>query len=141
MKGTALERAVESVYKRGGAIGGNSAGLAIQGDIAYDACPDQSAQSKDVLLDPYHIDVHLSRDFFHWRYLERTITDTHFNERDRFGRTLVFLARALHDYDLPRVDALASMRTRPSSSGRRRRQRVRQRLRIPRGRRPPGRGV
>ena len=106
VKGTALERAVESVYERGGAIGGNSAGLAIQGDVAYDACPDQSAQSKDVLFDPYHVDVHLSRDFFKWRYLAATITDTHFKERNRMGRTLVFLARALHDYNLPRVDAL-----------------------------------
>lgn len=106
IKGTRTEAAVKSVYRRGGAIGGNSAGLAIQGDIAYDACPDQSAESKTVLLDPYHVDVHLSRDFFHWRYLDRTITDTHFAERDRFGRTLVFLARTLRDYSLRDVTAL-----------------------------------
>ena len=106
VKGTPVEEAVKSVYARGGAIGGNSAGLAIQGEIAYDACPDQSAESKTVLLDPYHVDVHLSRDFFHWSYLDRTITDTHFAQRDRFGRTLVFLARALHDYNLPYVWAL-----------------------------------
>ncbi|MGZ7079178.1 MAG: cyanophycinase, partial [Thermoanaerobaculia bacterium] len=87
-------------------IGGNSAGLAIQGDVVYDACPDQSAQSKDVLLDPFHVDVSLSRNFFNWRYLDRTITDTHFAQRDRMGRTLVFLARSLHDYRLRSVTAL-----------------------------------
>ena len=103
IKGTPTEAAVKSVYRRGGAVGGNSAGLAIQGDVAYDSCPDQSAQSATVLADPYHIDVHLSRDFFHWKYLDRTITDTHFAQRDRFGRTLVFLARSLRDYSLPDV--------------------------------------
>lgn len=97
IKGTRTARAVEDVYARGGAIGGTSAGLAILGDIAYDACPDQSAQSKDVLLDPYSIDVSLSRDFFHWRFLAATITDTHFKQRDRMGRLLVFLARTIHD--------------------------------------------
>lgn len=103
VKGTPVEAAVKSVYARGGAVGGNSAGLAIQGDIAYDSCPDQSAESKTVLADPYHVDVHLSRDFFHWKYLDRLITDTHFAQRDRFGRSLVFLARALRDYSLPDV--------------------------------------
>jgi len=106
VKGTKTDAAVKSVYKRGGAIGGNSAGLAIQGDIAYDSCPDQSAQSKTVLADPFHVDVHLSRDFLKWRYLERTITDTHFAQRDRFGRLLVFLARALRDYSVPDISGL-----------------------------------
>ena len=106
IKGTRTEDAVKSVYKRGGAIGGNSAGLAIQGDVAYDSCPDQSAQSATVLKDPFHVDVHLSRDFFHWRYLDGIITDTHFAQRDRMGRTLVFLARSLHDYSLPNLTAL-----------------------------------
>lgn len=97
IKGTPIEGAVKDVYKRGGAVGGTSAGLAIQGEIAYDACPDQSAVSADVLKDPYHVDVSLSRGFFTWPPLQHVITDTHFKKRDRGGRLLVFLARAMKD--------------------------------------------
>jgi cyanophycinase len=97
IKGTPVDDAVKSVYRRGGAVGGTSAGLAIQGDVVYDACPDQSAQSEDVLKDPYSIDVSLSRNFFEWPPLRHVITDTHFKKRDRMGRLLVFLARAMKD--------------------------------------------
>jgi cyanophycinase len=95
IKGTPVEAAVKSVYKRGGAVGGSSAGLAIQGEIAYDACPSQSAVSADVLKDPFSVDVSLSRGFFDWPPLRDVITDTHFKKRDRMGRLLVFLARTL----------------------------------------------
>ena len=94
IKGTPVQRSVERVFKRGGGVGGNSAGLAVQGDIAYDACPDVSASSNDVLADPFHRDVSLSTDFFRWPALRGVITDTHFHQRDRFGRSVVFLARA-----------------------------------------------
>ncbi|HSP33949.1 MAG TPA: peptidase S51 [Thermoanaerobaculia bacterium] len=93
IKGTKAAKEVESVFTRGGGVGGNSAGLAIQGDVVYDSCPDVSAKSQDVLMDPFSRDASLSSDFFHWPALQNTITDTHFHERDRFGRTLVFLAR------------------------------------------------
>jgi cyanophycinase len=106
IKGTRVHRAVESVFKRGGAIGGNSAGLAIQGDIAYDACPDVSAKSSEVLLNPFLRDVSLSTGFLHWPILKDTITDTHFRQRDRLGRTLVFLARTYAERRR-RVDAIA----------------------------------
>ncbi len=97
IKGTPVEAAVKSVYRRGGAVGGTSAGLAIQGEVVYDSCPDQSARSEDVLKDPYSIDVSLSRGFFEWPPLRHLITDTHFKKRDRMGRLLVFLARAIQD--------------------------------------------
>jgi cyanophycinase len=97
IKGTPIEAAVKSVYKRGGAVGGTSAGLAIQGEISYDACPDQSAVSTDVLKDPFSIDVSLSRGFFDWPTMRDVITDTHFQKRDRMGRLLVFLARAMDE--------------------------------------------
>jgi len=45
IKGTRVHRAVQRVFRRGGGVGGNSAGLAIQGDPVYDACPDVSAKS------------------------------------------------------------------------------------------------
>lgn len=102
IKGTRANRAVQRVFRRRGGVGGNSAGLAIQGEIAYDACPDVSASSKDVLADPFHRDVSLSSGFFRWPALKATITDTHLRERDRFGRLVVFLARSY----AKRVDGL-----------------------------------
>jgi cyanophycinase len=97
IKGTPVAQAVKDVYRRGGAIGGTSAGLAIQGQIAYDACPNQSAKSGEVLLDPYHADVSLSRDFFPWSAMRNVITDTHFQQRDRMGRLLVFMSRTMSE--------------------------------------------
>jgi cyanophycinase len=94
IKGTPVERAVEAVHRRGGAIGGTSAGLAIQGEFSYDACPSQSAKSAEVLLDPFHADVSVSTGFFEWRAMRGVVTDTHFQQRDRLGRTIVFLARS-----------------------------------------------
>ena len=103
IKGTPIEDAVEAVYRRGGAIGGTSAGLAIQGEIVYDACPNQSAKSPEVLLDPYHEDVSLSRHFFDWPLMRNVITDSHFQQRDRLGRLLVFMARTLAEQQEKRV--------------------------------------
>lgn len=97
IKGTKTGEAVKAVYKRGGGVGGTSAGLAIQTDVIYDACPDQSAQSKDVLMDPFSVDVSLSQGFYTWPILRGTISDTHFKQRDRMGRLLTFIARAVHD--------------------------------------------
>jgi cyanophycinase len=94
IKGTPVERAVESVYRRGGAVGGTSAGLAIMGQYAYDACPSQSAKSSEVLLDPFHADVSVSTGFFEWPALRGVVTDTHFQQRDRLGRMIVFMARS-----------------------------------------------
>ncbi len=95
-KGTRVETAVESVYARGGAIGGTSAGLAILGDFTYDACT-ASATSADALADPYHRSITFTYDFFHWASLSSTITDSHFVTRDRMGRTMAFLARQIQD--------------------------------------------
>ncbi|MDQ3280610.1 MAG: cyanophycinase [Acidobacteriota bacterium] len=94
IKGTPVAAAIKDVYRRGGAIGGTSAGLAIQGQYIYDACPSQSAQAKDVLRDPFHADVSVSSDFFAWPAMRGIVTDTHFQQRDRLGRLIVFLARA-----------------------------------------------
>lgn len=95
-KGTRVETAVEFVYGKGGAVGGTSAGLAIQGDFTYDACTG-SALSSDALANPYHRSISFTYDFFHWANLGGTITDSHFVTRDRMGRTLAFAARQVKD--------------------------------------------
>jgi cyanophycinase len=95
-KGTLVETAVESVYAKGGGVGGTSAGLAIQGDFTYDACRG-SATSAEALANPYHRHVTFTYDFFHWANMQGTITDSHFVTRDRMGRTLAFVARQIQD--------------------------------------------
>ncbi|HKI03075.1 MAG TPA: peptidase S51 [Thermoanaerobaculia bacterium] len=95
-KGTKVETAVESVYARGGGVGGTSAGLAIQGDFSYDGCTG-SALSTDALANPYHASISFTYDFFHWANLQGTLTDSHFVTRDRMGRTLAFVARQIKD--------------------------------------------
>jgi len=95
-KGTKVETAVESVYARGGGVGGTSAGLAIQGDFTYDGCGG-SALSSDALANPYHRTMTFTYDFFHWANMASTITDSHFVTRDRMGRALAFVARQIQD--------------------------------------------
>jgi cyanophycinase len=92
-----IEAAIESVYARGGAIGGTSAGMAIQGKAGYDACNDASSQSKLALADPYNDEISFTTDFFDWRFMENVITDTHFAQRDRMGRLFAFIARQLRE--------------------------------------------
>jgi cyanophycinase-like exopeptidase len=104
-KGSALIDAVKRVYARGGVVGGGSAGLAIQGAVIYDSVAgdrlDQETHTADAVPDPLEPRISFTTDFFSWPGLAETITDTHFVARDRFGRTVVFLARILHDGLLP----------------------------------------
>jgi cyanophycinase len=95
-KGTLVETAVEDVYARGGGVGGTSAGEAIQGEFTYDGC-NGSATSADALANPYHRRVTFTYDFFHWANMGGTITDSHFAQRDRMGRTMAFIARQIQD--------------------------------------------
>jgi len=95
-KGTAVETAVESVYARGGGVGGTSAGFAVQSDYVYDGC-NGSAVSDDSLKNPFNRRITFTYDFFHWANMQNTIGDTHFVTRDRMGRTLAFVARQIRD--------------------------------------------
>lgn len=95
-KGTRVETAVESVYARGGGVGGTSAGLAILGEYVYDACTG-SALSTDALSDPYHRSISFTYNFFLWNDTDATLTDSHFVTRDRMGRLMAFLARQIQD--------------------------------------------
>jgi cyanophycinase len=105
-KGTPLAEAVEAVYARGGGVGGNSAGLAILGEYVYDACTGSETSAR-ALADPYDEWISFTYGFFRWPHLERTITDTHVDGRDRLGRTLAFLARQIRDGVTPRALAIA----------------------------------
>jgi cyanophycinase len=91
-KGTALERAVKSVFARGGGIGGTSAGLAIQGALVYDACQG-GISSEEALANPDHERLSFTQGFLDWPQMRLTLTDTHFAQRDRMGRLMAFLAK------------------------------------------------
>jgi cyanophycinase len=95
--GNAVEEEIRALYARGGAIGGTSAGMAIQGKATYDACNDASSQSKLALADPYNPEISFTTDFFDWPFLENVVTDTHFAQRNRMGRLFAFIARQLRE--------------------------------------------
>ncbi|NES27911.1 hypothetical protein GCE86_09910 [Micromonospora terminaliae] len=95
-KGTALEVSVESVVAKGGGVGGGSAGHHVNSDIVYDACT-ASATSATALANPYDRSLTFTTGMFRWPNYADTINDSHFVTRDRMGRTMAFVARAVKD--------------------------------------------
>jgi len=77
-------------------IGGTSAGLAILGNWIYSASVG-SIESDKALANPYDKTITIVPAFLKFPYLDSIITDTHFVTRDRMGRMLTFVARALAD--------------------------------------------
>ncbi len=77
-QGTRVQDALHYAHARGAVIGGTSAGLAVLGQHVYD--PDG---------------------------VDGVITDSHFHERDRMGRTLAFMARLRQDGIAPSITAVA----------------------------------
>lgn len=78
-------------------VGGTSAGLAILGEFAY--IPQSSGViSSEALNDPYHPYMEtIKTDFLQLPGLGNIITDSHFSERDRLGRTITLMARLISD--------------------------------------------
>ena len=106
-KTTQLVAAIRRVYARGGLVGGGSAGLAVQGAVVFDSVAgdklDEVVTTLNAVKYPFEKSISFTTDFFAWPALANTITDTHFVVRDRFGRTVVFIARIVHDALLPNV--------------------------------------
>ncbi len=75
-------------------IGGTSAGMAILGE-AYYAPPGSSLTSPQALANPFHPNFEVLgwADFLKAPFMSRTITDTHYDQRERAGRHFAFLAR------------------------------------------------
>jgi len=99
--GTPVQDVLNAHIAAGKPIGGTSAGLALLGEFVYgclkDKPNDNDLASADVLPNPFFPRVTLVRHFLEISYLQNTLTDSHFAKRDRMGRTLVFLARIIHD--------------------------------------------
>ena len=103
-KDTPVQQAIADVISRGAPVGGSSAGLAVLGEFVFSA-RNGTVYSREALADPYHERVTLDRilvdsprmDLSPYRYLRNIITDSHFQDRDRMGRLLAFLARLAQD--------------------------------------------
>lgn len=79
-------------------VGGTSAGMAILGQ-AYFSAENGTVYSEEALANPYSSSVTVDTSLFlDNNYLQNTITDTHFDDPDRKGRLVVFMARMFTDY-------------------------------------------
>jgi cyanophycinase len=94
--GNAVRKEINEAVKRGVPIGGVSAGLAVQGEFVFDSMLD-TVTSPEALANPYDPHVTLVRDFLSIPVLKSIITDSHFSQRERMGRSLAFLARIVQD--------------------------------------------
>ncbi|MCY4398565.1 MAG: hypothetical protein OXE96_04360 [Gemmatimonadetes bacterium] len=92
----ALHTALAEVAERGAAMGGISAGAVSLGEAAFDA-QHGTVTSVEALADPMHRKVSVSRSAFAQPELSGVLVDSHFQDRQREGRLLVFLARFLAD--------------------------------------------
>lgn len=55
--------------------------------------------SNEALSDPFDRKITIQKDFLNLAALKNTIVDAHYYERDRLGRHIVFMARALNQYN------------------------------------------
>lgn len=107
---TGLESALYAALQRNVPIGGTSAGLAILGEIDFSATAIAGTiDSKDALANPYDSRITLDTTFVtpsevsgtSLSLLDNVITDSHFQQRDRMGRLVTFLARMDADNQVP----------------------------------------
>jgi cyanophycinase len=84
-------------------VGGTSAGLAILG-ASYFSAQNDGVNSTEALSNPYHKKVTVSSDdFLQSPFLQNTITDSHYSQRKRQGRHVVFMTRMMQDGHLKKV--------------------------------------
>ncbi|MET3288825.1 UNVERIFIED_CONTAM: cyanophycinase [Brevibacillus sp. OAP136] len=104
LKGSPALNALNSRIAQGIPFGGTSAGLAIQGEHSYDAIAtkNKNLDSPAALANPYNSLISLTHDLITTPVNDHITTDSHFQQRDRMGRFLTFLARSIQDgYEAP----------------------------------------
>jgi len=90
----------EAISSRDIVIGGTSAGMAIQGKFYFTA-QNGTVTSTVALANPYNNSVTVdSTSFISNSILSNLITDTHFDNPDRRGRLVTFLARIKQNYGI-----------------------------------------
>ncbi|MES2516872.1 MAG: cyanophycinase [Bacteroidota bacterium] len=79
-------------------VGGTSAGCAILGGTYFNASQG-TVTSAQALSDPYNKYMTLGQDdFVASPFMQNTITDSHYTQRDRQGRHITFLAKMMKDF-------------------------------------------
>lgn len=91
-----LHAALAEFIEDGGAMGGTSAGAVSLGEAAFDA-DEGTVTSQAALQNPLSSLVSLTYPSFAHPKLQNALVDSHFSQRDREGRLLVFLARFLEE--------------------------------------------
>jgi hypothetical protein len=66
--------------------------------FVYTCANGTSAESPIVLKNPFDDTMSFGRHFLHMPIMKNIITDTHFRQYDRIGRSMAFLARIWTDY-------------------------------------------
>jgi beta-aspartyl-peptidase (threonine type) len=96
-----IAAAVATMYReRHGVVSGSSAGMAVQGSPGFDFAA-ANAAGMDTLETPYAAvapgvdakEISFTTDLLGLDVMRGVITDTHFHQRDRFGRLVAFLTR------------------------------------------------
>lgn len=88
----------KAITKRKIVVGGTSAGMAIQGGFYFSA-QNGTITSQEALSNPFDTKMTVSNDsFLDNTILKDVITDTHYDNPDRKGRHVTFLARIINDY-------------------------------------------
>jgi len=105
--GTKVETALQTVYNRGGVLGGTSAGSHVMGDWIYDPDGVSGVTGTEAIANPYRSSMIISDYLIDMPIMYNTITDTHFYQRSRMGRPLAFMARLRQDGRANSVRAIA----------------------------------
>jgi cyanophycinase-like exopeptidase len=100
-RGTAIDSLInDAITNRHIVIGGTSAGMAIQGGFYFSA-RNGTITSAEALANPFNTKMKVdSAAFIQNKYLQDVITDTHYDDPDRSGRHVAFLARILTDWGI-----------------------------------------
>ncbi|MGE5701885.1 MAG: cyanophycinase [Clostridia bacterium] len=99
LSGSPALTALNNRIAQGIPFGGTSAGLAIQGEHVYDAIAtkNKTLDSAIALANPYSSLLSLTHALIDTPVNGQIITDSHFEQRDRMGRFLTFIARNIQD--------------------------------------------
>lgn len=90
----------DGIQHRNIVIGGTSAGMAVLGG-AYFTAQNGTIYSNAALANPFHNHATIdTAQFFDAPFLQNVITDTHYNNPDRKGRQVVFMAKMLMDFGI-----------------------------------------
>jgi len=101
-KNSKLEKAVETaIHIRNVPIAGTSAGMALLGGISYrarfnSAIDGELLSSEEALNNPTDLQTDLERYSLRAPHLENVITETHFSERNRYGRAVGLMAKGIY---------------------------------------------